>query len=261
MNTNERAPFNQLLQRAYAAYDAGYADEVTRLAALLSCWLLQKAPEQPELFLSTAGRYVPSPTIPYLGFLHVDTSTNGITFQAAHQKNSITAEKWLSLEDYLHEIIFDDHQILIHRKDLLSHLSGTSKNQHLDPQLHAAYQELWDTEIFSPCKKASQHENLYTGGIPYALMRQMAYEIDRTLTDWLHPNELIIEESPVLTMGVAYLQHGLYFYEETDDLLYRRFIQKDKRIQQTESRICHRFSTSASPLGGLLWIAQPKKDF
>lgn len=222
----------RFLDKSMDAYDAGHADEVVRMATIVERFLASKGSDRTLLCLSTTGIYLPSNTLPYLGFVHIDQKENSVHFLASVQAGQDCLEKWIRVSDYLGEIIFDDNNLLISRKDILANLSGTCKNHSFDSSLNQEYALLLD---LLPKSKHADKENLYTGGIPYAQMRQIAYEVRESLSSLL---EISGETRKKLDREIELAKIGdrHYFYEKKDNFSYMRLISKDKRITDTEKR-------------------------
>lgn len=232
MNKNSLSTLIHFLEKSMLAYDAGHEDEVVRMAQTIVSFL-SKDPDDTFLFLSTAGRYLPNKTLPYLGLVSVEQEEEQVRFLAVSQSGQESIAKWISLADYLGEIIFDDNNLLVSRHDVLHNLCGTCKNQSFDRELDALYTSCHDQ---FPRDPDSAMKNLYTGGIPYALMRQIAYELHASLDSSLKTS---CENRKKLDRVVELAKIGdkHYFYEKKDDFAYNRLLCKDKRVTRTETRI------------------------
>ncbi|QRN85198.1 hypothetical protein JR334_09595 [Clostridia bacterium] len=220
------------LDKSMAAYDAGYADEAVHMATIIERFLTSNGSDRTLLLLSTTGIYLPSNTLPYLGFVRIEQTEDSVQFLASVQAGQDCLEKWIQTSDYVGEIIFDDNNLLISRKDILTNLSGTCKNQAFDPALKQQYALCLD---ILPESTHPEKENLYTGGIPYAQMRQIAYEVRESLSSMLETSgetrKKLDREIELAKIGARH-----YFYEKKDNFAYNRLINKDKRITDTEKR-------------------------
>ncbi len=234
MNRTSLSTLMNFLDKGMAAYDAGHEDEAVRMAGVIDRFLA-KEPDDTLLFLSTAGRYLPNKTLPYLGLVSVEQEEDQVRFLAVSQSGQESMAKWITMTDYLGEIVFDDNNLLVSRHDVLVNLSGTCENQSFDRELDALYAACLD---LLPDNPEPVKKNQYTGGIPYALMRQMAYEFHASLESYLETSS---ETRKKLDREVELAKIGdrHYFYEKKDDFAYNRLIRKDKRVTGTETRILY----------------------
>lgn len=235
------------LRKACAAFDDGYADEAVRMAvAIRSLFEDAESPgllkflgiRDKILYCSTAGRYLPSKMIPYLGFLTFKQHDGGgMEFLAACQSDKETPIKWMKYEDYWNEIVFDDTPVYRSRRQLIVELTGHTGEHEFEEKITSEYEALLERQDDLGWRYPfEQAPSPFGVGIIYADTRQIAHEVLESL-DAYFSNIRFTRKATEKSYFTAILGEARYFYElRGEQTGLQKVIDKDKRVTEIQER-------------------------
>lgn len=174
------------IKRSCESYDAGIRSEAKRIATSMRILFLhtqnsnslfnQLAYTNNFLFWSSANLYTPSNLLSSWSLLSLQS--NGIEMLYIPRLKEIASRTFfLELNDWWNEIIFDDKQFFLSRKDIVLAVSNKDGGAHVDPEFDESYANITKRNslgFFIETNKGSVPPN---NNPAYASVRQIACEV------------------------------------------------------------------------------------
>ncbi|GEA16290.1 hypothetical protein E308F_25340 [Moorella sp. E308F] len=179
------------LQNSCKSYDEGFKGEAKRLAVVIrvlvhdtnrSKSLLTQLNCKNTIFYDTAYDYNPKNLISHMGLIGIKMGPKGVEYWAPLDDGPPGRPRvWVPFDLWWNKIVFKNDSYEFSRKDVILAVANKDGGAHVDPTLHEAYAKLSRNNLLGWMYVENGVERGPILNPELAAIRQIAYEVIKTL--------------------------------------------------------------------------------